>query len=116
MHGFKKFCEISKGTFKISQKILNPYIAKYAFQWVFGDHLNTNLHIFGIPNMNIIENVKTTSMKNDSTGVLVKIKSNIQDVTIKPKTMYDVLRHIQLHMSKYQWNNEDLKSIMSNLI
>ena len=31
MYGFKILCEISKGTFEISYKILNPYIAKYAF-------------------------------------------------------------------------------------
>ena len=28
---FKIFCEISKGTFEISHKILNPYTATYAF-------------------------------------------------------------------------------------
>ena len=31
MYGFKILCEISKGTFEISHKILNPYTAKYAF-------------------------------------------------------------------------------------
>ena len=31
MYGFKILCEISKGTFEISYKILNPYTAKYAF-------------------------------------------------------------------------------------
>ena len=31
MYGFKILCEISKGTFEISRKILNPYTAKYAF-------------------------------------------------------------------------------------
>ena len=31
MYGFKILCEISKGTFEISHKILNPYAAKYAF-------------------------------------------------------------------------------------
>ena len=34
MYGFKILCEISKGTFEISHKILNPYIAKYAFDWL----------------------------------------------------------------------------------
>ena len=31
MYGFKILYEISKGTFEISHKILNPYTAKYAF-------------------------------------------------------------------------------------
>ena len=31
MYGFKRLCEISKGTFENSHKILNPYTAKYAF-------------------------------------------------------------------------------------
>ena len=31
MYGFKILCEISKGTFEISHKILNPYTATYAF-------------------------------------------------------------------------------------
>ena len=31
MYEIKILCEISKGTFETSHKILNPYIAKYAF-------------------------------------------------------------------------------------
>ena len=31
MYGFKILCKISKLHFEISHKILNPYIAKYAF-------------------------------------------------------------------------------------
>ena len=31
MNGSKILCEISKGTFEISHKILNQYIVKYAF-------------------------------------------------------------------------------------
>ena len=31
VYGFKMLYEISKGTFEISHKILNPYTAKYAF-------------------------------------------------------------------------------------
>ena len=31
VYGFKILCEISKGTFEISHKILNPPIAKYVF-------------------------------------------------------------------------------------
>ena len=31
LHGFKILCEISKGTFEISHKIMNPYTAKCAF-------------------------------------------------------------------------------------
>ena len=31
MYGFTILCEISKGTFEISHKILNLYTAKYAF-------------------------------------------------------------------------------------
>ena len=31
VYGFKILCEIWKGTFEISYKILNPYSAKYAF-------------------------------------------------------------------------------------
>ena len=35
MYGFKILCEISKVPFEISHKILNPYIAKYAFYEVY---------------------------------------------------------------------------------
>ena len=31
VYGFKIMCEISKDTFEISHKILNPYTAKYTF-------------------------------------------------------------------------------------
>ena len=31
VYGLKILCEISKGTFEISYKILNPYTKKYAF-------------------------------------------------------------------------------------
>ena len=31
VYGFQILCEISKGTFEISQKILKPYTAKYTF-------------------------------------------------------------------------------------
>ena len=61
-----------------------------------------------------IESVKTTSMENVSTGVFNKNKEHYLRCKVKAKK-YDVLRHKQIHMSKYQWNNEDLQSIMSNL-
>ena len=35
MHGLKIMYEISKGTFKISHNILNPYTAKYEFYWIY---------------------------------------------------------------------------------
>ena len=35
VYGFKILCEISKGTFEISHKILNPYTAKYAAKYAF---------------------------------------------------------------------------------
>ena len=31
VYGFKILCGISKGTFEIAHKILNPYTAKYTF-------------------------------------------------------------------------------------
>ena len=31
MYGLKILCEITKGTFEISHKIVNPYTVKYAF-------------------------------------------------------------------------------------
>ena len=34
MYGFKIFCEISKLSFEISHKMLNPYTAKYKFHKV----------------------------------------------------------------------------------
>ena len=34
MYGFEMLCEISKGTFEISHKLLNPYIEKYALYWL----------------------------------------------------------------------------------
>ena len=33
----------------------------------------------------LIESIKTTSLENVNTGVLEKIKNNIQEVKIKPK-------------------------------
>ena len=34
VYGFKILCEISKGTFAIWPKTLNPYSTKYAFYWL----------------------------------------------------------------------------------
>ena len=62
-----------------------------------------------------IESIKTTAMENVSTKVLDKNKEYYLRCKDKAKKSYDVLRHIQLHMSKSQWNNEDLQSTMSNL-
>ena len=53
-------------------------------------------------------------MENVSTGVLDKNKELCITSKDKAKKSYDVLRHIQLHMSKYK-KVEDLQSIMSNL-
>ena len=50
----------------------------------------------------IIESVKTTSIENVSTGVLDKNKEHFFRCKDTTKNSYDVLRHIQLHMSKYQ--------------
>ena len=35
MYGIKILCEISKGIFEISHKILNPHPTKYAFNWLY---------------------------------------------------------------------------------
>ena len=53
-------------------------------------------------------------MENICTEVLDKNKKHYLRCKDKGKKSY-LLRHIPLHMSKYQWNNEDLQSIMSNL-
>ena len=61
-----------------------------------------------------IESIKTTSMENVSTGVLEKIKNNIQEVKIKLKNdmMYqDIYNYICQNTKK----NEDILSIMSNV-
>ena len=52
---------------------------------------------------NSIESVKTTStsMENVSTGVLDKTKENYLRCKDRAKKSYDVLRHIQWHISKY---------------
>ena len=50
-----------------------------------------------------------------TTGVLDKNKEHYLRCKNKAKKSYDVLRHIQLHMLKYQYNNDDLQPIMSNL-
>ena len=60
-----------------------------------------------------IESMKTTSMETVSRGVLDKNKKHDLISIHKAEKSYDVLRHIQLHMSKYK--NEDLQSIMSHL-
>ena len=49
-----------------------------------------------------IESVKTTSIENVSTGVLDKNKEHYLRCKDKGKKSYDVLKHTQLHMSKYQ--------------
>ena len=49
-----------------------------------------------------IESVKTTSMENVSTGVLGKNTEHYLRCKDKGKKSYDVLKHMQLHMSKYQ--------------
>ena len=45
---------------------------------------------------------KTTSMENVSTWVLDKNKEHYLRCKDKAEKLYDVLRHIQLHMSKYK--------------
>ena len=35
VYGLKIMCEISKGTFKISHNILNPYTTKYESYWIY---------------------------------------------------------------------------------
>ena len=50
----------------------------------------------------VIESVKTTSMENVSTGVLDKNKEHYLRNKDEAKKSYAVLRHIQLHLSKYK--------------
>ena len=50
-------------------------------------------------------------MENISTGVLDKNKEHYQRCEDQAEKSHDVLRHIQLHISKYK--NEYLQSIMS---
>ena len=50
----------------------------------------------------LFESVNTTSMENVSTGVLDRNKEHYLRCEDKAKKSYDALRHIQLHMSKYQ--------------
>ena len=61
-----------------------------------------------------IEIIKTTSMEHVTTGVLDENKEHYLRSKDNTEKSCDVLRHIQLHMSKYK-KNEDLQSIMSNL-
>ena len=46
---------------------------------------------------------------------LIKNKDHYLRCKDKTKKTYDILRHIRLHMSKYQSDNEDLQSVISNL-
>ena len=67
-----------------------------------------------------IESIKTMSMENVSRGVLDKNKEHCLRCQVKVEKSYDVLRQIQLHMSKYKkkykiQKKKDLQSIMSNL-
>ena len=57
--------------------------------------------------------IKTTSMETVSTGVLDKKEHYLRNKD-KAEKACDVSRHIRLHMSKCQ-QNEDLHSIMSQL-
>ena len=50
----------------------------------------------------VLENTKTTSMKNARTGVLEKNKEHYLRIKDKAEKWYDVSRHMQLHMSKYK--------------
>ena len=50
----------------------------------------------------IVESIKTTSMKNVSTEVLDENKERYSRCKEKAEKSYDVLRHIQLHMSKHK--------------
>ena len=59
-------------------------------------------------------NTKTTSMENFCTGVLGKNKEHYLRCKNKAEKSYGVFRHIQLHMSQYN-KQEDFQSIMSNL-
>ena len=59
--------------------------------------------------------MKTTSKDTVSTGILDKDKEHYLRSKDKAEKSYDVLRHVQLHISKYKYINEDLQSIMSNL-
>ena len=52
--------------------------------------------------MVILERMKTTSMENVSTGVLDKDKQHYLRCRDKAEKSHDVLRHVQLHMSKYK--------------
>ena len=52
----------------------------------------------------MIESVKNTSMDDVSTGVLDRNKEHYLRCKDKAETSYDVLRHIQLHMSTYKKN------------
>ena len=52
-------------------------------------------------NMHPIESTKTTCMEYVSTGVLEKNKEYLRSKD-KAKKLYDVSRHISLHMSKYK--------------
>ena len=56
--------------------------------------------------------MKTTSMETVSTGVLDKNKEHYLRSKDKAEKVYDVSRHIGMHMSK---KNEDLQPFMSNL-
>ena len=63
----------------------------------------------------IKESIKTTSVEYVCTGVLDRNKQHYLRNKDKADKSYDVLRHIQLHMSKYKKRNEELQSIMSNI-
>ena len=58
--------------------------------------------------------MKITSMESVNTRVIDKNQEHYLRIKGKGEKSYDVLSHIQLHMSKYK-KYEDLQSIMSNL-
>ena len=41
-----------------------------------------------------IESIKTSSLKNVSTGVLEKVKNNIQEVQVKPKMIWYIKTYV----------------------
>ena len=59
--------------------------------------------------------MKTTSVESVSTGVLDKNKEHYLRSRDKAKKSNDELRHVQLHMLKYEKKPEEYQSIVSNL-
>ena len=94
-----------------SECLLQPWHSAITSRMICLDALDKVRLMHDLPLVSI-ESIKTTSLKNVSTGVLEKIKNNIQEVQVKPKMICYIKTYVIAYV-KIQKKNEGILSIMS---